>query len=163
MTVRQERFCEFIAAGESGVNAWVKAGYGTNRIVGKANAHRMLTNDCIAARIAELRKPERAELAMSKQYKREVLQRITASEGTSTMAKIRAIEVDAKLAGHFEPDRVEVETGPRTLESLEERARSVASVLNRHHSRRPLNSPTTTSGGLSRWNPAITSKNGASH
>lgn len=43
--------------------------------------------------------------------------------------KLRAIELDSKLAGHFEPDQLVVETGPKTLEMLEQRAKAVESRL----------------------------------
>lgn len=46
--------------------------------------------------------------------------------------KLKALELDSKLAGHFEPDQVVVETGPKTLESLEARAKEVASALQRN-------------------------------
>lgn len=47
---------------------------------------------------------------------------------------LRAIEIYSKLLGHFEPDRVEVETGPKTLQSIKERAAQVSSALVRRYS-----------------------------
>lgn len=46
---------------------------------------------------------------------------------------LRAIELYSKLLGHFEPDRVEVETGPKTLQSIKERAAQVSSTLARRY------------------------------
>jgi predicted HAD superfamily Cof-like phosphohydrolase len=57
LNVRQERFCEFIAAGESQTDAWIKAGHKVKRNVAKSAANRALTNVDLNARIAELRKP----------------------------------------------------------------------------------------------------------
>jgi hypothetical protein len=45
--------------------------------------------------------------------------------------KLRAIELDSKLAGHFAPAEVVVESGPTQLESIRERAAQVVSALNR--------------------------------
>lgn len=42
---------------------------------------------------------------------------------------LRAIEIYSRLLGHFEPDRVEVEAGPKTLLSIKERAQQVSSAL----------------------------------
>lgn len=46
---------------------------------------------------------------------------------------LRAIELYSKLLGHFEPDRVEVEAGPKTLLSIKERAAQVESALARRY------------------------------
>ena len=43
--------------------------------------------------------------------------------------KLRALELHSKLVGDFEPERVEIETGPKTLEALELRAAAVVSAL----------------------------------
>ena len=44
---------------------------------------------------------------------------------------LRAIELYSKLLGHFEPDRLEVDPGPKTLQTIKERASQVASALGR--------------------------------
>lgn len=46
---------------------------------------------------------------------------------------LRAIEIYSRLLGHFEPDRVEVEAGPKTLLSIKERAQQVSSALIRKY------------------------------
>lgn len=46
---------------------------------------------------------------------------------------LRAIEIYSRLLGHFEPDRVEVEAGPKTLLSIKERAAQVSSALIRKY------------------------------
>ncbi len=46
---------------------------------------------------------------------------------------LRAIEIYSKLLGHFEPDRVEIEAGPKTLLSIKERAAQVSSALIRKY------------------------------
>ena len=73
---------------------------------------------------------------------------------------MRAIEIDAKLAGDFAPDRVEVETGPKTLDSIRERAAAVASALdlNARLRRQSNRMAPTTRSGLSRWDADITER-----
>lgn len=50
---------------------------------------------------------------------------------------LRAIELYSKLLGHFEPDRLEVEAGPKTLQSIKERAAHVSSALARRYAQTP--------------------------
>jgi hypothetical protein len=45
------------------------------------------------------------------------------------MARLKAIEIDAKLSGQFEPDRTELKVGNSTLQSIKERAMQVAGAL----------------------------------
>ncbi len=44
LNVRQERFCEFIAAGETQTDADLKAGSKVDKSVARRNAARLLTN-----------------------------------------------------------------------------------------------------------------------
>lgn len=129
LTVRQERFCEFVVAGDSLTEAYLKAGWKVTRTTAKVNGSKLLTNAAIKAKIAELRQPQTRKALMSKDYKRELLRQIAEDSKAGALVKIRAMEVDAKLAGHFEPDRVEVEAGPKTLLSIKERASQVTSAL----------------------------------
>lgn len=46
-----------------------------------------------------------------------------------TQDKLKALELHSKLVGDFEPDQHVIETGPKTLESILERARRVASLM----------------------------------
>lgn len=48
-----------------------------------------------------------------------------------TIDKMRAMELHSKLANHFGPEQLVVETGPTTLASIEARAAAVVSALNR--------------------------------
>lgn len=179
LTVRQERFCELIASGKSGVDAWLEAGYEVSRDVARTNAAESLAKPRIQARIAELRKPQTKAALRKKEdnlrflaevigtaladigpdsplcteYTEEFigggargkLKRGNAPRGNETVGEnvmrrrvkkpdpLRAIELYSKLLGHFEPDRVEVETGPKTLLSIKERASQVSSALARRY------------------------------
>jgi hypothetical protein len=46
---------------------------------------------------------------------------------------LRAIELYSKLLGHFEPDRTEIDVGPKTLLSIKERAAQLTSALARRY------------------------------
>ena len=46
---------------------------------------------------------------------------------------LRAIELYSRLLGHFEPDRTEIDVGPKTLLSIKERAEQVVSALARRY------------------------------
>lgn len=133
LNVRQERFCELIAAGEVPADAWINAGHKVSRNVAKSAANRSLTNVDLRSRIAELRKPQTKKALLSRDRKREILAEIAIDSTATRSDRIRAMEVDAKLAGHFEPDRVEVEAGPKTLLSIKERAAQVSSALARRY------------------------------
>jgi hypothetical protein len=58
LNTRQQRFCEFIAAGENQTEAYLKAGFKVPRDDARKHAARLMTNDGVLARIAELRKPQ---------------------------------------------------------------------------------------------------------
>lgn len=108
----------------------MKTGYKVSRDVARTNAAESLAKPHIKARVAELQKPVTAKPLMSRDRKRELLAKIAEGSAKDT-DKIRAMEVDAKLAGHFEPDRAEIEIGPKTLLSIKERAALVSSALAR--------------------------------
>jgi hypothetical protein len=52
--------------------------------------------------------------------KRRVLARIVRDPHASSATKLRAIELDSMLAGHFAPKQVVVEIGPNTLDAIRE-------------------------------------------
>lgn len=131
LTVRQERFCEFIVAGRTGTDAWLDAGYEVSRSVARTNAAESLANPRIQARIAALRAPQTKKALLTKDRKRELMRDIAESTAQKTQDRLRAMELDAKLAGDFAPDQVVVETGPKTLEAVRERAKLMASPMSR--------------------------------
>jgi len=66
--------------------------------------------------------------------------------------KLRALELDSKLAGHFAPDQVVVETGPETLLDIRERAAHVVSALNLSAQLRHRSDPATDGNGHTNGN-----------
>jgi phage terminase small subunit len=126
---RQERFCEFVAAGESHTDAYIKAGFKTTKSAARRAAARLLTNVDILKRIEELRKPVTRKMLSARDHKREMLYLIMEDKTENIMARLKAIEIDAKLSGQFEPDRTELKVGNSTLQSIKERAMQVAGAL----------------------------------
>lgn len=129
LNVRQERFCEFVAAGESQTDAYLKAGFKVSKSVARRNAARLLTNADVQNRVSELRKPQTKAALLTRDRKRELLRQIAEDTSRPPDARIRAIAEDNKMAGHYEPDQHILDSGPSRLESIQERARRIASVL----------------------------------
>jgi hypothetical protein len=82
-----------------------------------------------AQRLAQEKDRKTKKALLTKDRKRELMRDIAESTTQKTQDRLRAMELDAKLAGDFAPDRVEVETGPNTLEAVRERAAKMASAL----------------------------------
>lgn len=150
---RQLRFCELIVGGASATSAYKQAGYVGKGNTAESTASKLLRNPKVQARIAELRKPITKKILMSKDRKREILLEIVTDPKTKQADRMRAIEIDAKLAGDFAPEQHVVETGPNTLESTRERAAAVASALDLN-ARLRAKGAAAKATGLSRWNPA---------
>jgi phage terminase small subunit len=162
---RQERFCEFVAAGMNQTEAYIKAGFKTTKDAARANAARMIANDNISRRINELRAAtEDIQIAkMKKQEKLDFLAQVIrtpighltpgspycAEHSTEILPgsagivrqrvkafdKLRAIELHSKLMGHFEPDRTEIDCGNQALMKIRERADELGYALGKAYSR----------------------------
>ena len=133
LNVRQARFCEFIAAGESQTDAYIKAGFNVDKSVARRNAARLLTNADIQKRLSELRKTQTQAALSTRDHKRRTLFMLMEDPRQKTHDRLRAMEIDARLAGQFEPDRTEIEVAPKTLLSIKERAAQVESALARRY------------------------------
>lgn len=179
LNLRQLRFAELVAAGMVATQAYMQAGYSKDTRIAEANAYRLMENDGVKAKIAELTAPKSAQLKRSKddnlqwltdcittplsaigpdsplcvEYVEEFiaggsrgkLKRGKANSGNEVAGPdiirrrvkkadpLRALEIFSRLRGHFEPDRVEIEVGPKTLLSIKERAAQVSSALIRKY------------------------------
>ena len=65
---------------------------------------------------------------LSKQRKREILSEIAKNSNLPTMIRIRAIELDSYLVGHFMPERKIIKIGPNTLAAIEELINNLVSA-----------------------------------
>lgn len=133
LNTRQERFCEFVAAGESQTDAYLKAGFQVDKSVARRNAARLLTNADIQNRVAVLRGSQTRAALSTRDHKRRTLLTLMEDPRQKTSDRLRAMEIDARLAGQFEPDRTEIEVAPKTLISIKERAAQVSSALARRY------------------------------
>lgn len=153
LNVRQLRFAEFVAGGMPASRAYKAAGYNSAGNSAEANASTLIRNQRVAEHIAKLRAPETKKALMTRDRKREFLRDVIENPNAGLMVKMRAIELDAKLAGDFAPEKVEVETGPKTLDAIAERAASVASALDRNAALRARGTSARKPAGLARWTP----------
>lgn len=159
LNARQELFCEFVAAGMSQTDAYIKAGFKSTKEAARRAAARLLTNVDVKKRIQELlqKNPDVSIAKMTKQEKLDYLAQVIrtpigqltpdspycAEHTTETLPgdmgivrrrvkgfdKLRAIELHSKLLGHFEPDRKEIEFGNQALMSIKERAKELGYAM----------------------------------
>jgi hypothetical protein len=72
LNARQELFCQFVAAGTSQTDAYMKAGFKATKEAARRNAARMLTNADIKKRIKEIQ-TENPDISIAKMTKQEKL------------------------------------------------------------------------------------------
>ena len=164
LTVRQERFCERIAAGENQTDAWLLAGYKVSREVARRNAAESLKNPRILSRVAELREPQKSETRRTRTEKMARLEEIAWSPHSRPADVIASIKVLNEMSGDNAPVRMEVDNSPAKAAAIAERAARVAGVLSRfarpkadpaangNTNGHPVNNGSRPSPGLSRWN-----------
>jgi hypothetical protein len=102
VSFRQERFAQELAIGRSQGEAYALSGYRLSTVGARdANASRLLRNDKVAARVAELRAEAAASTAITvESLIREAadIQRAATADGNHSAA-IAAVVTKAKLAG----------------------------------------------------------------
>jgi len=101
LSEQQERFCRYIVEGMNQTDAYKAAGYKGAYKSLKDNAARLIANDSVASRIAELRKPVAAKasvtLAWLIEQAKEVL--VAAKTDAAHAASIAAIKELGVLSG----------------------------------------------------------------
>ena len=95
--------------------------------VAESNACRMMENDGVKARIAELRKPQTEAALLTKERKREILRRIVEDDTRNLQDRLRAMAEDSKLAGHYEPEKQQIDHRVSNLDEIRKRAREARS------------------------------------
>ncbi|MCX6878706.1 MAG: hypothetical protein NTW21_33570 [Verrucomicrobia bacterium] len=188
MNIRQDRFAELVAGGMAGGPAYVEAGFKVSPTVAKANACRLLTNANVAARIKELRSKaagksefKRADMVrflvsvlqtpvgeidanspLAQEVTIDTIGEATIRKRVKMMGKIECARLLVDIMGWKAPDQMTLETGPKTLAAVKERAERVASALDlQAHLRAKAqaaanghsngNGHATASSALSRW------------
>ena len=135
LNIRQERFARLVAGGMLALPAYKESGYSMVGGSAEANAARVMANDGVKARIAELKAEEAAEnrkfARMSKDRKLQILEDIAKTKGSRDMDRIAAIKTHNDMTGDNEPTVSIVEAGPMTLEAVRQRAQEMAAPLAR--------------------------------
>jgi hypothetical protein len=153
LNVREERFAENIAAAMKGGPAAKKAGYKGTPDSLNTMASRLLRKVEVAERIAQLRAKTSTKLEFSRENLANHLfaaattpvsdihpgsplsEEYTIDSNGKTrikgMSKVGSARLLCEMMGWKEPEQLVVETGPKTLEALEERAKNVVSALDR--------------------------------
>ena len=96
---RWEQFAQAVAMGESATAAY-RAIYGARRNA-DVFGPRLMGNDGIRARVAELQSRAASACVLTIEKKRQLLAGFALSDKEKTADRIRAIEFDAKLAGEL--------------------------------------------------------------
>ncbi len=153
LSVREERFCENIALGMKGGPAAKKAGYKGAAASLNVTASRLLRKANVIARIAEMRAKTSEKLEFSRETLAKHLfaaattpvseidensplsQEVTTDKDGKRkvrgMGKTEAARLLCDMMGWKEPEQMVVETGPKTLQAVKERAKTMVSALDR--------------------------------
>ena len=97
---RHERFAQLAANGETGAAAY-RATYGAEGASAEAGASRLLRNDKVSERIAELQRESATATTLNMRRRREILAEIAGNKSAKDADRINAVLADAKLAGEL--------------------------------------------------------------
>ena len=104
---RWEQFAQRVASGETATSAY-RAIYHAAAKSAEAHGCRLVRNGKVSARVAELQGEAAKACVMTLTQRRELLARFAQSSAERTGDRIRALELDAKLAGELKGDSVTV-------------------------------------------------------
>ncbi len=120
---RHEVFCQKVASGASASAAYHQV-YGTSGATAEASASRLLRNAKVSERIRELQSEAAQATVMSLTEMRGLLREIATDKENPPAARVRAIELDARLAGEMPASlRATLTTDSGTTMTLTEQAR----------------------------------------
>jgi phage terminase small subunit len=106
LNARQEKFAQLIASGGiSQVEAYKQAGYSPKSA--ESLAHRLIENDGVKARIAELREATTTEKTLTRQQIREIRAEIATDSDNSKQDRLAALRDDSKMMGWDAPQKIE--------------------------------------------------------
>ncbi len=100
LTAKQMRFCEEYLVDSCGAQAAIRAGYSRNGA--KESAHRLLTLVHVQQYLNDLRSKVLASTFLTLAERRLLLREIAESPKSKPIEKVKAIELDAKLAGDLD-------------------------------------------------------------
>lgn len=137
LTLKQQRLAERHVAGDTGLEAARFAGYSGSDNNLMVMASTTLSLPKVRAYIAELRKPETKAAIKSKDAKLKFLASVIEGKDFKMGDRLRAVDIANRMAGHYEAEKVVLETGDNTLAFLQDRAKEVMSGLNKFTSTPP--------------------------
>ncbi len=146
LSAKHEKFCQLIAEGSTGYDAYRKAGYKCSKETARANAAKLLTKANILSRIEQIRAKASELCDMTKaealryltriirtpvgdldeksdlvqEYHREDMGARTVRTKVKMCGKLEALKQLASLCGWNAPEKIELESGPVTRGSIEE-------------------------------------------
>lgn len=97
---RQEMFAQLVASGKSASAAYREV-YGASPESAEANAYRLMENDGVLERIRELQGATAKEVVLTLEAKRRMMKTIAEDQSLPLRDRLKAVELDAKLAGEF--------------------------------------------------------------
>ncbi len=102
---KQEAFASLIADGETGSNAYRQSYHSAGKTtVVAVEATRLASKPKVAARIVALRQKSTDARCATRIEKRLILARIMCDKSIPIAARIAAIQVDNRMAGHDQPE-----------------------------------------------------------
>lgn len=113
---RHENFVQHIAKGTNGAAAYRQT-YGTNGASAEANASRLLRNDKVRERVAELQSKVEKETLLTMHRRRQLLQQRAESPSITDTALVAVLLADARLAGEL-VDKSDLTTSGEALPSI---------------------------------------------
>lgn len=149
MNIRQERFAERVAAGMPAVRAYVEAGYSNKGKNAEANATRMMENDGVKKRIAEIRAKTSATLDLKREDLARHLHAVVFTplaeldenspliqelvidragrKRVKMIGKIESARLLCEIMGWKEPEKQQIEHTGINMDEIRQRARDAIS------------------------------------
>ncbi|MEY3895200.1 MAG: Terminase small subunit [Verrucomicrobiota bacterium] len=153
LNVRQIRFAELVAGGMVATQAYAEAGYSKDPRIAEAHAWRLVENGGVKALITQIiekrsRKFELKREELARHLLGAIMTPIDEIDGSSpfaqenifdgkggrrikSMGKVESARLLCEMMGWKEPEQHVIESGPKTLEAVRERARLMAAPLGR--------------------------------
>lgn len=100
-------FAQWVADGQTQIDAYCSAYPRSSRSSAKVNACRLMARPGVSAYVAELREETATALTLTRQQKRETLARIVRDDSVPWSARLRAIDLDNRMDGGYEAEQVE--------------------------------------------------------
>lgn len=117
---RHEKFAQLVASGDPQANAYVSAGYAQTGC--HANASRLIAQDNISARIAEIREKAATKADITKadviKFLRKFVEFDIMLEPMKRSDQLKAAEIIIKLCGFAEPEKVQLGANSELTELL---------------------------------------------